>query len=70
MPSKLWNLHVSVETRKFHKLYILRKNMSQYEEMYYLLCILFRVWVFLLNIMQIFIFAIQNLDRHHGIETC
>lgn len=56
--------------RKFYKMYILRKNMSQYEEIYYCLFILFTVWVVLLNIMEIFICAVQNLDRHHDIETC
>lgn len=34
-----------------------------------LLFILFRIWLVLLNIMKIFLFAIQSPDRHHDIET-
>lgn len=70
--SKLWNLPTCLcwDFRKFRKVYILRNNMSQYEEIYYWLFILFRVWVVLLNTMQNFIFAVQNFDRHHEIETC
>lgn len=52
-----------------HELYLPVLSLDNSIKWNLLLFILFRIWLVLLNIRKLFIFAIQSPDRHHDIET-